>query len=149
MYVRLVTTGAFAPLQVTSTGPLAADNPNNELFINRGLDRREGGKMKELYLRYGDWRLGKFVPDFGRAYALLPGPYASDFIEEPEQGYEPSDMLGIEKIHVFDDENAGWRQLSLTAFMADRTFLHQSFPFNEGMITTRRVAPATRDGPRT
>jgi len=114
--------------------PLAAHNPNNELFINRGLDRREGGKMKELYLRYGDWRLGKFVPDFGRAYALLPGPYASDFLEEPEQGYEPSDMLGIEKIHVFDDENGGWRQLSLTAFMADRTFLHQSFPFNEGMI---------------
>ena len=114
--------------------PLAATNPNNELFINRGLDRREGGKMKELYLRYGDWRFGKFVPDFGRAYALLPGPYASDFIEEPEQGYEPSDMLGVEKIHVFEDENGGWRQLSLTAFMADQTFLHQSFPFNEGMI---------------
>ena len=114
--------------------PVAASNPNNELFINRGLDRREGGKMKELYFRYGDWRAGKFVPDFGRAYALLPGPYASDFIEEPEQGYEPSDMMGIEKIHVFDDENGGWRQVSLTAFMADRTFLHQSFPYNEGMI---------------
>ena len=114
--------------------PLAGSNPNRELFINRGLERREGGKMKELYVRYGDWRFGKFVPDFGRAYALLPGPYASDFLEEPEQGYEPSDMMGVEKIHVFDNEDGGWKQLSLTAFMADRTFLHQSFPFNEGMI---------------
>ncbi len=114
--------------------PLAATNPNRDLFINRGLDRREGGKMKELYLRYGDWRAGKFVQDFGRAYALLPGPYASDFIEEPEEGYEPSDMLGVEKIHVYGNENSGWRQLSLSAFMVDRTFLHESFPFNEGMI---------------
>lgn len=114
--------------------PLAATNPNRDLFINRGLDRREGGKMKELYLRYGDWRAGKFVQDFGRAYALLPGPYASDFIEEPEEGYEPSDMLGVEKIHVYGDEKSGWRQISLSAFMVDRTFLHESFPFNEGMI---------------
>ena len=114
--------------------PLAASNPNKDLFINRGGDRREGGKMKELYVRYGDWRVGKFVQDFGRAYALLPGPYASDFIEEPEEGYEPSDMIGVEKIHVLDDESGGWRQISLSAFMVDRTFLHQSFPFNEGMI---------------
>lgn len=90
--------------------------------------------MKELYIRYGDWRVGKFVQDFGRAYALLPGPWASDFIEEPEEGYEPSDMIGIEKIHVFDSEEEGWQQLSLSAFMVDRTFLHESFPFNEGII---------------
>lgn len=108
--------------------------PNQDLFINRGLDRQEGGKMKELYVRYGDWRVGKFVQDFGRAYALLPGPFASDFIEEPEEGYEPSDMIGVEKIHVFDDESHGWRQLSLSAFMVDRTFLHESFPFNEGIV---------------
>ncbi len=114
--------------------PLSGDNPNKDLFINRGLDRDEGGKMKELYIRYGDWRIGKFVQDFGRAYALLPGPWASDFIEEPEEGYEPSDMIGVEKIHVFDDEREGWKQLSLSAFMVDRTFLHESFPFNEGMI---------------
>ncbi len=114
--------------------PLDAGDPNKDLFINRGGDRREGGKMKELYIRYGDWRVGKFVQDFGRAYALLPGPYATDFIEEPEEGYEPSDMIGIEKIHVLDDENGGWRQISLSAFMVDRTFLHESFPFNEGKI---------------
>ena len=117
--------------------PLAASNPNRDLFINRGGDRREGGKMKELYVRYGDYRVGKFVQDFGRAYALLPGPYASDFLEEPEEGYEPSDMIGVEKIHVFGDETRGWRQLSLSAFMVDRTFLHQSFPYNEGMIHYR------------
>lgn len=117
--------------------PLGPDNPNRDLFINRGGDRREGGKMKELYLRYGDWRAGKFVQDFGRAYALLPGPYAADFIEEPEEGYEPSDMMGVEKIHVFDDETSGWRQLSLSAFMVDRTFLHRSFPYDEGMIHYR------------
>lgn len=121
-------------LQFKPREPLPADDPNKDLFINRGPGRKEGGKMKELYLRYGDWRVGKFVPDFGRAYALLPGPYASDFIEEPEEGYEPSDMLGIEKIHVFDDENGGWRQLSVTAFMVDRTFLHASWPHNEGLI---------------
>ena len=117
--------------------PLAANNPNKDLFINRGGGRREGGKMKELYLRYGDWRFGKFVQDFGRAYALLPGPYASDFIEEPEEGYEPSDMIGVERLHVMDDESGGWRQISVSAFMVDRTFLHQSFPFNEGMIHYR------------
>ena len=71
---------------------------------------------------------------FGRAYALLPGPYATDFIEEPEEGYEPSEMIGVEKIKVLDDETGGWRQISLSAFMVDRTFLHQSFPYNEGMI---------------
>ena len=121
-------------LQVKPRAPLPADDPNKDLFINRGPGRKEGGKMKELYLRYGNWRVGKFVPDFGRAYALLPGPYSSDFIEEPEQGYEPSDMLGVEKIHVFNNENGGWRQLSVTAFMVDRTFLHESFPYNEGII---------------
>ena len=114
--------------------PLAVSNPNRDLFINRGLNRREGGKMKEFYVRYADWRAGKFVQDFGRAYALLPGPYASDFLEEPEEGYEPSDMMGVEKLHVFEDESGGWRQLSFSVFMVDRTFLHQSFPFNEGMI---------------
>lgn len=114
--------------------PLGPDDPNRELFINQGAGRPEGGKMKELYVRYGTYRFGKFVPDFGRAYALLPGPYAADFIEETDQGYEPSDMVGAEWLHVFDDEKGGWRQLTLTAFMADRTFLHQSFPYNEGMI---------------
>ena len=114
--------------------PRAADDPNRDLFINQGAGRREGGKMKELYVRYGDYRIGKFVQDFGRAYSLLPGPYAADFIEEREQGYEPSDMLGVERIHVFKDENGGWRQLSVSAFMVDRTFLHESFPYNEGMV---------------
>jgi hypothetical protein len=117
--------------------PLAASNPNQDLFINRGLNRKEGGKMKELYVRYGDWRIGKLVQDFGRAYALLPGPWASDFIEEPDQGYEPSDMIGVEKIHVFGDEEHGWKQLSLSAFMKDRTFLHASFPYNEGIVHYR------------
>jgi hypothetical protein len=113
--------------------PLDADNPNNVLFINRGLERQEGGKMKELYVRYGDYRVGKFVQNFGRAYGLLPGPYTSDLTEEPE-AYEPSEMLGVERVKVFDDESEGWRQLTLSAFMVDRTFLHQSFPYNEGMI---------------
>jgi hypothetical protein len=114
--------------------PLSATDPNKDLFINQGPGRREGGKMKELYFRYGDWRLGKFVQDFGRAYALLPGPQAADFVEEPEEGYEPSDMIGIEKLHVYDNEDGGWSQISFAAFMVDRTVLHQSFPFNEGMI---------------
>lgn len=117
--------------------PLATSNPNQDLFINRGLNRQEGGKMKELYVRYGDWRIGKFVQNFGRAYALLPGPWASDFLEEPEQGYEPSDMIGVEKIHVFGDEEHGWKQVSLSAFMVDRTFLHASFPYNEGVVHFR------------
>ncbi|MDR0782028.1 MAG: hypothetical protein LBF16_15315 [Pseudomonadales bacterium] len=120
-------------LQIKPREPLPEDNPNNELFINRGLNRREGGMMKELYLRYGDWRVGKFVQGFGRGYAMLPGPYSSDFTEEPE-AYEPSSMVGIEKVHVFDDETSGWRQLTLSAFMVDRTFLHQSFGYNEGWI---------------
>jgi hypothetical protein len=119
--------------QIKPRQPLSDANPNRDLFINRGLDRREGGKMKELYLRYGDWRVGKFVQDFGRGYAMLPGPFSSDFTEEAE-AYEPSDMIGVEKIHVFDDETKGWRQLSLAAFMVDRTFLHESIGYNEGMI---------------
>jgi hypothetical protein len=114
--------------------PLPASDPNHDLFINQGPARNEGGKMKELYVRSGDYRIGKFVQDFGRAYVLLPGPQAADFTEESEQGYEPTEMIGVEKIHVFDSEDEGWRQLSLSAFMVDRTFLHQSFPYNEGMI---------------
>jgi hypothetical protein len=122
--------------QFKPRAPLPADNPNNVLFINRGLDREEGGKMKELYVRYGDWRVGKFVQNFARGYGLLPGPYTSDLTEEPE-AYEPSEMLGVEKVKVFDDESEGWRQLTVSAFMVDRTFLHQSFPYNEGMIHLR------------
>ncbi len=114
--------------------PLRADDPNKDLFINQGAGRREGGKVKELYVRYGDYRVGKFVQDFGRAYVLLPGPYAADFIEETEQGYEPTEMLGAEWLHVFEDESGGWRQLSVSAFMVDRTFLHRSFPYDEGVI---------------
>lgn len=119
--------------------PLPADDPNKDLFINQGPRRQEGGKFKELYVRYGEYRVGKFVQDFGRAYAFLPmlGPQAADFTEESEQGYEPSEMIGVEKIHVFEDESHGWRQLTLAAFMADRTFLHRSFPYDEGRISLR------------
>lgn len=126
-----------ALFQVKPREPLPADDPNRDFFINQGAQRREGGKFKELYIRSGDWRVGKFVQAFGRAYALLPGAYAADLIEEPEEGYEPSDMIGVEKIHVFDDESKGWRQLTLSAFMVDRTFLHESFPYNEGRIDLR------------
>lgn len=114
--------------------PLSASDPNNQLFINQAPGRQEGGKMKELYVRYGDYRIGKFVQDFGRAYALLPGFQAQDLVAESEQGYEPTEMLGVERIHVFEDEDGGWRQLSVSAFMVDRTFLHESFPYNEGII---------------
>ena len=114
--------------------PLAAKDPNKDLFINQGPGRQEGGKMKELYFRYGDYRVGKFVQDFGRAYAIFPGAQAADLIEEPEEGYEPADMIGFEKLHVYDNENGGWSQISFAAFMVDRTFLHESFPYNEGII---------------
>lgn len=114
--------------------PISASNPNSQLFINQAPGRREGGKMKELYVRYGDYRIGKFVQDFGRAYALLPGLQAQDLVAESDQGYEPTEMMGIEKIHVFRDEDGGWRQLSVSAFMVDYTFLHESFPYNEGFI---------------
>ena len=117
--------------------PRAATDPNRSLFINQGTGRREGGKFKELYLRYGDYRVGKFVQDFGRAYALLPGPYAADFIEEGDEGYEPSDMIGVERLHVFDNEEYGWQQLSISAFLFDQTILHQSFSYNEGMVRYR------------
>ncbi|MDR2215018.1 MAG: hypothetical protein LBE59_04160 [Nevskiaceae bacterium] len=120
-------------VQFKPRASLPEDNPNNELFINRGLNRQEGGKFKELYLRYGDWRVGKFVQNFGRAYGMLGGPWASDLTEEPE-AYEPSEMLGVERVYVFDDESSGWRQLTLSAFIVDRTFLHRSYPYDEGMI---------------
>ena len=76
--------------QVKSRSPFLASDPNRNLFINQGAGRKEGGKMKELYVRSGDWRVGKFVQDFGRAYALLASPFADDFVAEPEEGYEPS-----------------------------------------------------------
>lgn len=114
--------------------PLRADDANKDLFINQGARRREGGKLKELYVRYGDYRIGKFVQDFGRGYVLLPGAYAADFIEETEQGYEPTEMVGVERIHVFDDEGSGWRQLSVSAFFVDKTVLHRSYPYDEGVI---------------
>jgi len=125
--------------QYKPRAPLSMDDPNKELFINQGPGRQEGGKFKELYVRYGNYRFGKFVQDFGRAYAFLPtlSPQAGDFTEESEQGYEPSEMVGIEKIHVFEDESQGWRQLTLAAFMADKTFLHRSFPYDEGVIRLR------------
>jgi hypothetical protein len=114
--------------------PLPQSDPNRELFINQAAGREEGGRMKELYVRYGNYRAGKFVQDFGRAYVFLPGPFARDFVEESEQGYEPADMIGLERIYIFNNEKGGWRQLSLSVFMVDRTFLHESFPFNEGRI---------------
>jgi hypothetical protein len=117
--------------------PLSASDPNQQLFINQAPGLEEGGKMKELFVRYGSYRAGKFVMDFGRAYNLLPSFQAQDFVAEAEQGYEPADMLGVEWIHVFDNENAGWQQLSLSALMVDRTFLHESFPYNEGLIHYR------------
>jgi suppressor of ftsI len=114
--------------------PRPATDPNNLLYINQDAGRAEGGKMKELYVRYGNYRIGKFVQNFGRAYFFLPGPFARDFIEEAEQGYEPADMIGAEALHVFKSEGGGWRQLTVSAFMVDRTFLHESWPYNEGMI---------------
>jgi hypothetical protein len=120
--------------QYKSKEPRPLTDPNRNLFSNQGAGRRNGGRFKELYLRKGDWRFGKFVQDFGRGFDLLPGPFATDLVEEPEDGYEPSEMWGVEKLHVFDDENGGWRQISVSAFMIDRTFLHETFPYNEGRI---------------
>lgn len=111
-----------------------ADDPNRDLYINQGAGRRVGGKMLELYARYDTWRVGKFVQNFGRAYYLLPGPFAADFIEEAEAGYEPTEMIGVEKLHVFKSERHGWQQLSVSAFVVDRTFLHESLPYNEGIV---------------
>ena len=123
--------------QFKARQPRPADDPNRDLFINQGAGRRVGGKFKELYARYDTWRVGKFVQNFGRAYVLLPGPFAADFVEEPDEGYEPSEMLGVEKIHVFDGDKAGWQQLTVSAFMVDRTFLHRSLPYDEGQIHYR------------
>ena len=114
--------------------PRPPTDPNNLLYINQDAGRAEGGKMKELYVRYGNYRIGKFVQNFGRAYFFLPGPFARDFIEEAEQGYEPADMIGAEAIHIFNSESGGWRMLTVSAFIVDRTFLHESWPYNEGMI---------------
>lgn len=127
----------YGLFQFKARAPRPADDPNRDLFVNQGAGRREGGKMKELYVRYGTWRVGKFVQDFGRAYVLLPGPFAADFIEEPDAGYEPSEMIGVEKLHVFKSEHFGWQQLSVSAFMKDRTPFHRSFPYDEGQVHYR------------
>ncbi|QMW21588.1 multicopper oxidase family protein [Sandaracinobacteroides saxicola] len=124
----------FGLLQFKAREPRPLDDPNAELFINQGAGRRVGGKFKELYARIGSWRVGKFVQNFGRAYWLLPGPFSADFVEEPDQGYEPSEMLGVERIQVFPSERFGWHQLTASAFMVDRTPLHHSWPFDEGRI---------------
>ncbi len=121
-------------LQWKPRKPRPPTDPNQFLYINQDAGRAEGGKMKELYVRYGNYRIGKFVQNFGRAYFFLPGPFARDFIEEAEQGYEPADMIGAEAIHIFNSESGGWRQLTVSAFIVDRTFLHESWPYNEGMI---------------
>ena len=47
---------------------------------------------------------------------------------------EPSEMIGVEKLHVFGNERYGWQQITVSAFLVDRTFLHRSFPFDEGQI---------------
>jgi hypothetical protein len=119
--------------QYKSKQPRPLTDPNRELFANQGAGRRNGGRMKELYLRYGDWRVGKFTQDFGHAVDLLPGLYAQDFVEE----YEASEMVGVEKIHVYDDESEGWRQLTLAAFKVDQSFLNETFPYNVGRIRRR------------
>jgi suppressor of ftsI len=114
--------------------PPAATDPNNQLYINQDAGRAEGGRFKELFVRYGNYRFGKFVQNFGRAYYFLPGPFTRDFVEEAEQGYEPADMIGAEAIHIFNSESGGWRMLTVSAFFVDRTFLHESWPYNEGVI---------------
>ena len=127
----------YGLFQFKARAPRPADDPNQDLFVNQGAGRKVGGKFKELYVRYDTWRIGKFVQNFGRAYVLLPGPFSADFIEEPDQGYEPSEMLGVEKLHVFGSERYGWQQLSVSAFMVDRSPLHRSFPYDEGQIHYR------------
>jgi hypothetical protein len=123
--------------QYKSKEPRPLSDPNRELFANQGAGRRNGGRFKELYLRRGDWRYGKFVQNFGRGFDLLPGPFATDLVEEPEDGYEANEMWGVEKLHVYDDESEGWKQISFAAFMIDRTFLHETFPSTVGRIRYR------------
>ena len=123
--------------QMKARQPRPDSDPNRDLYTNQGAGRQLGGKVLELYARKGDWRFGKFVQDFGRAYLLLPGPFAADFVEESDDGYEPTEMVGVERLHVFDGEKYGWQQLSVSAFMVDRTPLHHSFPYDEGQIHYR------------
>ncbi len=123
-----------ALFQYKSKQPRPLTDANRNLFSNQGAGRRNGGRFKELYVRNGDWRFGKFVQDFGRGWDILPGLFATDFAEEPEDGYEPAEMLGVERLHVFDNEDGGWQQITVAAFMIDRTILHETFPYNEGRI---------------
>ena len=121
-------------LQYKARQPRPADDPDGSLFINQGASRKTGAKMKEFYVRYGTWRAGKLVPDFGRAYNIVPGPYSADFVEEADEGYEPADMLALEKLWVLSNEREGWQQITISLLMADRTPLSHSWPYDEGPL---------------
>jgi hypothetical protein len=134
----LSATAQFKPLEE----PDPAD-PIGDLLENQAGRRKPGLFMKEIYVRWVDFRFGKFTQDFGRASFLTPGPYSQDFAED----YELSEQVGVEWIHVFDNENQGWRQLSLSAFMVDRSFLSESLFYNVGRLHFKDGGVGNSRGP--
>ncbi len=107
----------------------------------------EGAYAEEAYMRWSDQvtgvKLGKFTQNFGRAWYMTPGIYGADFVSD----YQLSEKWGAELSYAFGLYKFGRHQVSISDFMADRTFLSESLFTNRGHLSLNDGGPTNTVAP--
>ena len=115
---------------------------------SRSAFANEGLYAEELYAQWTNQifkvRAGKFAQKFGRAWYLTPGIYGQNFVSD----YQLAEQMGVEASWVFLPYQFGQHQISISDFMADRTFLSESLFFNRGRTNISAGGPGNTKDPQ-
>jgi len=102
------------------------DPVGDRFFEDQGLF------IEQLFLQYAGDNFtviaGKFNPVFGVAWDRAPGIYGVDFAED----YEITERIGFGADYTFGSETSGEHTVSASTFLADTSFLAQTFINSRG-----------------
>lgn len=129
-------------LGVTLEQLQAPDRGRDEAFENQALF------LKTLTANYESGPLalyiGKFTPNFGRAWETGPGIYGNRFAKD----YEFAERWGLGGGVTLEDTPVGDLEFSASLFMVDRTALSDSVLFRRGRTTEADGGSGNTDSPR-
>ena len=110
--------------------------------------RSEALWVEELFAQWTDGvttlRAGRFVPNFARAWSLLPSVLNSVAPSE----YQIVNQIGVQAGRILANGGSGLHAVTVSWTMADRTFLSQSMLTNRGQVHLSDGGPSNTDWPR-
>lgn len=94
----------------------------------------EGGYIESLNVNYAandvGIKIGKFVPEFGKAWEYGRGIWGEEFAED----YELSERLGVGVSYAFESKDFGRYSVGVSSFFADTSFLSGSVVTHRGRL---------------